>query len=328
MTGSIPSSLQNLTHLTYLSWTKMDSAGPYHHGLGDLSALTNLYLRENQFTGMIPPELGHLSNLTELTLAYNQLSGCIPAGLRDVPSNDLGKLGLPYCDETSPFKLEYEASASEVAAGDSFTLSIRMYDLQQAGEHGGISVSFPTLTESGGSEEVHSSSVADLEASDYTTGLSNVTFHQPGSTIYRDEREPTPFPAQHLLVESDDSSWARSDDRTLRLRITPKRGGEFPMRIRGWVCADEYTDCLRNPAAGTGEGPAGLGGGRAVCRSRHGRIYCAGGPLPVVSAGDDHTCGVRRDGSVACWGSDYLDRATPPSGEFASISAGITTAAG
>ncbi len=149
-------------------------------------------------------------------------------------------------------QLEYDISESSVEFGDSFTLAVRMYGLQQAGEHGGISVSFPALTDSGGSERMHSSSRANVEMLDYTTGLSNVTFYQPGATIYRDESgEPTPFPAEHLLVESDDPSWSMSDDRTLRLRITPGFIGEFPILIRGWVCAEEYTDCSRNPDAGT-----------------------------------------------------------------------------
>ncbi len=41
-----------------------------------------------------------------------------------------------------------------------------------------------------------------------------------------------------------------------------------------------------------------------------------------VSAGYDHTCGVRADGFVACWGSDGRGQATPPEGQFASVSAG------
>ena len=31
------------------------------------------------------------------------------------------------------------------------------------------------------------------------------------------------------------------------------------------------------------------------------------GSFISVSAGAYHTCGVRSNGSVACWGSDYLD---------------------
>ena len=41
-----------------------------------------------------------------------------------------------------------------------------------------------------------------------------------------------------------------------------------------------------------------------------------------VSAGIGHTCGVRRDGSVACWGYGRFWDATPPDGEFASVSTG------
>jgi hypothetical protein len=33
----------------------------------------------------------------ELSFFGNQLSGCVPEGLRDVDSNDLSELGLPFC---------------------------------------------------------------------------------------------------------------------------------------------------------------------------------------------------------------------------------------
>ena len=46
------------------------------------------------------------------------------------------------------------------------------------------------------------------------------------------------------------------------------------------------------------------------------------GEFASVSAGTFHTCGVRTGGSVECWGSNEDGRATPPSGEFASVSAG------
>ena len=148
-----------------------------------------------------------------------------------------------------PFLLEWETSASEVEVGESFTLTIRIYEVQQPGEHGGISVSFPSLTDGGDSGDTFSSTVADVEAISYTTGLSNVAFHNPGKTIYHKD-DNRMFPAEHMLVESDDPSWSPSDDRTLTLRITPKRGGEFPMRLRGWICAEEYTRCKRNPVSG------------------------------------------------------------------------------
>ena len=51
------------------------------------------------------------------------------------------------------------------------------------------------------------------------------------------------------------------------------------------------------------------------------------GGFQVVSAGGVHTCGVKMDGSVACWG--YYDvQSTPPSGSFRAVSAGGTHTCG
>ena len=54
----------------------------------------------------------------------------------------------------------------------------------------------------------------------------------------------------------------------------------------------------------------------------------ADGLFRSVSVGQWHTCGVRRDGSVDCWGANdslsgrSIGQATPPSGSFVSVSAG------
>ena len=65
----------------------------------------------------------------------------------------------------------------------------------------------------------------------------------------------------------------------------------------------QATPELAGEAAGTG--PGGFGGGTAKFE------------FASVSAGEDHTCGVLRDGSVECWGRDEYGEATPPSGVFA-----------
>ena len=41
-----------------------------------------------------------------------------------------------------------------------------------------------------------------------------------------------------------------------------------------------------------------------------------------VSAGEEHTCGVKTDGSVECWGWNQYGASNPPAGSFASVSAG------
>ena len=45
-------------------------------------------------------------------------------------------------------------------------------------------------------------------------------------------------------------------------------------------------------------------------------------PLVAVSAGDNHNCGVRVDGTIACWGLNNYAQSSPPSGQFESVSAG------
>ena len=224
--------------------------------------------------------------------------------------------------DQQPFKLSWSTSASSVAGGESFTLTVRMYGVREAGEHGGISVSFPSLTQSGGSKSRHSSPIADVEAVDYTTGLSKVTFHQLGVTIYHkdDNRQ---FSARHLLVESDDASWSPSDDRTLVLRITPKRGGEFPIRLRGWLCTDEYTDCAQNPTAGATTDQQGHAVELVAVAVSGDADQQTGVRGDTISAGGHHTCGLREDGTAMCWGKDIEGRISPPNDErFTVISAG------
>ena len=146
---------------------------------------------------------------------------------------------------------------------ESFNLTVRIYDVRQVGEHVGISVSFPTLLESGGSTGRYSSGSADVEVLEYTSSLSNVAFHQPGATIYHKENNRQ-FPAEYLLVESDDQSWSRSDDRTLELRGNAKARGRVPHPDTGMAVRAGIHGLRPESSLWAGERPAGLAGNPGV----------------------------------------------------------------
>ena len=91
---------------------------------------------------------------------------------------------------------------------------------------------------------------------------------------------------------------------------------------------------LEDCGLGNGEFASVSAGGYHNCGvKRDGSVACWGrnsagqatppaGEFASVSAWGNHTCGVKRDGSVACWGSNYFGVARPLAGEFASVSAG------
>ena len=47
-----------------------------------------------------------------------------------------------------------------------------------------------------------------------------------------------------------------------------------------------------------------------------------------VAAGDFHSCGVKSDGGVACWGNNDFGRFTPPAGAFTQVAVGSNYACG
>jgi len=81
LSGSIPSSIGNLTKLQFFSLTSNKVNGSIPSWIGNVVNLRVLGLRTNLLTGPIPPEIGNLVNLTNLDLSNNQLSGPIPSSI-------------------------------------------------------------------------------------------------------------------------------------------------------------------------------------------------------------------------------------------------------
>jgi len=53
-----------------------------------------------------------------------------------------------------------------------------------------------------------------------------------------------------------------------------------------------------------------------------GQLAAANGTFTQIDAGAKHTCGVKSDGTVACWGDNSSGQSTPPSGTFTQVSGG------
>ena len=79
-------------------------------------------------------------------------------------------------------------------------------------------------------------------------------------------------------------------------------------------------------AAGSGHGPVAALADESglayslVAQSRQGSA--SNGSFSQVSAGGEHSCALRTDGTITCWGRNVEGRLDAPSGSFSQISAG------
>ena len=118
-----------------------------------------------------------------------------------------------------------EDPPDEIDLGESFDLKISVAERSGQGDRGGISVSFPGLTATGGNSSSYDSTQGKVETISYTNGVSMVSYYDKGEQIYKGTDTSTSA-ADYLLVESDDGNWpSRTGDdyewRILKLSPNP-----------------------------------------------------------------------------------------------------------
>lgn len=120
-----------------------------------------------------------------------------------------------------------------VAPGEPFAVQVNMRNNGGPGDHGGISISFPDLTDIDESMPPYDSTTAGVEVHAETT-FATVGFYDAGDTI---DIGGTNGLAQHLLVEGDEDGWEYDEAQVLTLTVTSWEVGPLTIRMRMWIGA-------------------------------------------------------------------------------------------
>lgn len=104
LVGTIPSTINNLTHLKTLNLDNNQLSGGIPIGFGLMTWLNHLILSNNNLNGGIPRQLGNITNLLNLNLSNNLLGGDIPTSFGNL--TQLQTLLLTYCNLDGPIPSE------------------------------------------------------------------------------------------------------------------------------------------------------------------------------------------------------------------------------
>jgi gliding motility-associated-like protein len=100
--GNIPASMGNLVNLQYLSIIINPLTGSIPSSLGNMSSLIWMRFADDSLSGSIPASLGNIVPLAYIDLGNNQLSGSIPVSLGNLPNLYELTLGLNQLTGTIP----------------------------------------------------------------------------------------------------------------------------------------------------------------------------------------------------------------------------------
>uniref|UniRef100_A0A0D9XQL1 non-specific serine/threonine protein kinase n=1 Tax=Leersia perrieri TaxID=77586 RepID=A0A0D9XQL1_9ORYZ len=132
LSGSLPSSIANLTALQTLLVSNNRLAGVVPPEIGELRRLVKLDLSGNELSGRIPEEIGRCGELTYLDLSKNNLSGAIPGAIAGIRVLNYLNLSRNQLDDAIPAAIG--AMGSLTAADFSYNdLSGELPDTGQLG---------------------------------------------------------------------------------------------------------------------------------------------------------------------------------------------------
>ena len=327
--GKLPPELGGLANLTGLNLGGNQLSGRIPPELGSLDSLQVLNLEGNQLTGGIPPELGSLDSLQVLNLEGNQLTGEIPLALDNLAftmvmeirldGNQLGGCITDFLRDGVRIGYgEIPVCAPEDHPGDTEAL-IALHNAWGQ----------PSLENWLSREPIGEWSGVSVDATGRVAALSlanaGLTGELPPELGSLAGLRYLNLADNQLTGELPPELGSLAGLRHLNLADN-QLTGELPPEL-GHLSSLEQVDLNYNGLIG--EIPPELSGLWTDLRSRiSGTNIWIGVKWASVSAGEAHNCGVRVDGSVACWGYDHFGQATPPDGEFASVSAGTSYTCG
>ena len=335
--GALPAALGDLTNLESLRLSENPLTGRIPAELGDLTNLRELHLGSQGYgrlTGPIPAALGDLTNLESLVLSSNELTGPIPAWLGDL--TNLVVLNLWSNQLTGPIPAELGDLSnleSLVLGWNELTGPIPAW----LGDLSNLVELLLPVTQLTGPIPAELGDLSNLQWLDlsfnYLTGpipaalgdLSNLEFLDLGTN-----RLTGPIPAELSNLSN------LSELQLLGNQLT----GCVPVGLRDVAEENdlgelELPDCglEGRPAAGSFVSVSTQGVHNCGVKN-NGSVACwwganedhqstaAAGSFASVDVGLYHTCGVRSNGSVSCWGDNEHGQSTPPAGFFDSVSAG------
>ena len=136
-----------------------------------------------------------------------------------------------------------------------------------------------------------------------------------------------------LQQRSSDDTWG---DRQLpRVRFFPTTAGvgrwlaSSPLTLTATITDQQSTTQYSAVSAGSAHSCALRTDGTITCwgSNSNGQADPPDGQYTAVTAGHDHSCGLRTDGAITCWGGYSVDH-DPPPGRYTAVTAGSSHSCG